>query len=258
MPRTCFALSTPADRLRSSRVAEPTIWMRFAEDLASQGLAALMGATAGARLAFYFERRRAQEDQRRSDRREEKRESDREALAGNMALFTLSRMYNAQLNFWRQRMEPWRDDPLLWYLMPPGGEPPLEGIGFDYTALAFLLKSDAPGIMLSLDKLADQYRTLADTVRRRSQMHEQDVTPRLESYFMPPGTPMENVEQLLERRVVAAMTGYIDDIRTFLYTSLQELPTVAQGLHDLLQKRMPGENFIWFPRATDSQGNPIP
>lgn len=239
-------------------MAEPSILLKFAEDLASQGLAALMGAAAGATLAFHFERRRAQEDQRRTVRREQKREVDSEALAGNMALFTLTRMYNTLLNFWRQRIEPWRDDPLLWYMMPPGGEPSLEGVGFDYTALAFLLKGEAPSIMLKLDGLADQYRTLADTVRRRSVMHEQELAPKMEQIRVVPGTPVQNVEDYLGKRLSGTMQAYTADIRTFVYTSLQELPTVAQQLHGLLQKKMPDENFIWFNRATDREGKSIP
>jgi hypothetical protein len=239
-------------------MAEPSLLVKFGSDLLSQGLDALAGAVVGARIAFYFERQKAAEDRKLIERRERQREIDREALAGNMALFTLTQMYNTLLNFWRQRIEQWRDDPLLWYMMPPGGEPSLEGVRFDYTALAFLLKGESPSIMLKLDGLADTYRTLADTVRRRSQMHETELAPRMESIRVVPGTPIENLEHVLGRRLVGTMQAYAADIRTFVYTSLDELPRVAQQLHELLQKRMPGENFIRFNRATDREGNPVP
>ncbi len=239
-------------------MAEPSLLVKVGSDLISQGLAALIGAAVGARIAFHFERQKAAEDRKQIESRERRREIDREALAGNMALFTLTQMYNTLLNFWRQRIEQWRDDPLLWYMMPPGGEPSLEGIEFDYTALAFLLKSEAPSIMLKLDGLADQYRTLADTVRRRSQMHETELAPKMETIRIVPGTPIANLEGYLGKRVALTMQTYTADIRTVVYTSLDELPKVAQQLHELLQKRMPGENFIWFNRATDREGKPVP
>src|SRR5689334_20275680 len=117
-------------------MCEPSFWLKFASDLASQGIAALTGAAAGAWLAFSFARKQASADRQLLESREQKRERDREALAGNVAMFTLTRMYNTLLTFFRQRIEPWRTDPLLWYYMPPGGEPSLEGIDFDYAALA--------------------------------------------------------------------------------------------------------------------------
>lgn len=67
-----------------------------------------------------------------------------------------------------------------------------------------------------------------------------------------------NLEDYLGKRLSATMQAYTADIRTFVYTSLQELPTIAQQLHALLQKKMPGENFILFNRATDREGKPVP
>ncbi len=149
---------------------EPSLWMKFLTDLASQGLAALFGAGGGAWLAFAFARRQAAEDRERLEAGEQRKERDREALAGNVAMFTLTRMYNTLLTFFRQRIEPWRTEPLQWYFLPPGGELSLEEIGFDYSALAFLLKGASPSIVLRLDTLADHYWTLADLVKRRSEI----------------------------------------------------------------------------------------
>jgi hypothetical protein len=239
-------------------VPEPSLWVKFGSDVLSQGIAALVGATAGASLAFLIERKKSAEDRVQQEARELKRERDQQALAGMVAMFTLTRMYNTLLNFFRQRIEPVRTDPLLWYKMPPGGEPSLEGIQFDYTALAFLLKSESPSIVLKLDTLADQYRTLADSVRRRSAMHENEILPRLEEIRIPPGTPMQNIEAYLGERLVTSMKNYTDDIRRLVYSALQELPAVGQELYNLLKKRMPEENFIWFGHAIDRDGKPVP
>ena len=237
---------------------EPALWIKFLTDLASQGLAALAGAGGGAWLAFAFARKQAQEDRRRLDERDNQRERDREALAGQVAMLTLARMYNTLLNFFRQRIEPWRTEPLQWYFSPPGGEPSLEDIRIDYGSLAFLLKGDAPSIVLKLDLLVEHYRSVADMVRRRSELHETAVLPKLEGVSVVPGTPESALRPYIGPILIATMRSYTDDIRGLVYTALDQLPTVGQELYTLLKKRMPDENFIWFTRATDRDGNPVP
>ena len=248
-------------------MSEPSLLWKFATDLSSQGVAALVGAYAGARLAFHFERKRSEEDralqeareqkrERDRDAREEKRERDREALAGRIAMFTLARMYNTLVDFYSQRIKPWRTDPLLWYFMPPGGEPSLEG-HFDYAALAFLLKSESPMIVLRLDRQADIIRTLADMVRRRSFLHETEILPKLERITIVPGTPVQNIETYLGARLITTAQSYTGDIRALVYEGLQELPKLAQDLHALLKRRMPEENFILFNRVLDENLNPL-
>jgi hypothetical protein len=112
--------------------------------------------------------------------------------------------------------------------------------------------------VLRLDNLADQDRTLADSVRRRSAVHENEILPRLEEIRTSPGTPLQNIEAYLGDRIVTPMKTYTADICGSVYSALQELPAVGQELYNLLKKRMPDENFIWFARATDKDGNPVP
>ncbi len=54
------------------------------------------------------------------------------------------------------------------------------------------------------------------------------------------------------------MKSYTDDIRTLVYSALDQLPTVGKELYQLLKERMPEENFIWFERARDKEGKPVP
>jgi len=252
----------PPDFYPVTNLPEAAFGLKFWADFVREAVAATagagIGALLGARYAFRLERHRAAEERAQRETHERKLERDRQALAGNIAMFTLSRMYNTLLNFYQQRIEPHLDDPLLWYFMPPGGEPSLEGIDFDYRSLAFLLKSESPSIVLRLDTLGDHYRTLADFVRRRSQMHETEIEPKLEKVTILPGTPAGNLEAYLGRRLIITIKNYTDDIVRLVLSALDELPTVGKELYDLLKKRMPEENFIWFTRAVDKDGKPVP
>jgi hypothetical protein len=88
---------------------EPFFGLKFWSDLLSQGLAGMLGAVVGATVAFRFERRKSREELDDRRLREANELSERRAAAGNLAIFTLAKIYSDLWNYRSQIVDPAQD-----------------------------------------------------------------------------------------------------------------------------------------------------
>jgi hypothetical protein len=158
------------------------------------GLGTLAATFIGAWLAFYFAK---------IQRTREK--EDREASAGNRALFTLYTMHNSQLQYQSEVVVPYRNRDDAWLNLHVS-TPLNKDVLFDTKDLSFVLDAHAPTFAQVLIEEA-RYRLAAYLVEEHRRIQLTEAWPRLQAAGVSLGDnrPAGEIEQIIGVGTVKAL-----------------------------------------------------
>lgn len=142
---------------------EPT---KIVEQLLSGGIT-LVAAFAGAYFAFLFER---------NTRKRE--ETERQVAAGNLALFTLSQIWNILHHYETTVIGTWKNKPDAWLNMPESESIVNDDLKFQSRELAFLFHTHAEVLQL-VTLEGDRFRFLAHGIDTRNSLIRDRVAPNV-------------------------------------------------------------------------------
>jgi len=240
---------------------------KFWSDLISQAIAGIIGATAGALIgatvAFRLERSKAKEDRQIQATKDAAEMRARRAAAGNLAMFTLTRIQNDLVSYNGQFLVPGLAKPAPWLMLPPTNFETAETHRFDIGSLAFLLQSGTPEMLLKLALEEDRFHSLVDLIRIRSAFHEAHFPAEMEIVRTKYNNPEILSENILRETVTPVfyftLRNYTTDIKTLVDLGIVSSKTVADELRALLVKELPGEKIIGFTVVEEvaRRGSPV-
>lgn len=231
-------------------------WADFLRDAVAAITGAGVGALLGARYAFGLERRKAAGEHDAAARAAALELKGLRATAGNLALFTLSQIFNDLLTYQRQLLAPAQKFDAPWFWLPPTRVSERNYYRFDLPSLAFLLQSQGPSAPEMLIKLAleqDRYAGFLDAVLYRTKVHEGNipqVIERLQNVRGADYIPVAaELQQAVGPRIHAMLRNAFSDIEVLLQLGLQTSKATAEQLRALLLQELPGETIIGFETA---------
>lgn len=206
----------------------------MAEFLTS-GVVALGGAFAGAYAAFHLER---------CERK--KRAEESEKIAGNNALFVLSKFVNDLIAVRRQFIDPHRDDPGRAFTIRASLQFPNPTLRIDAQSLAFLIADAEPQLLMNVLIHEDKFTTCISAINARSKMHLEDVQPRLEAAGLRFDQPIsgEEVLKALGPRITKSMQDTTEEMISLLDDTVSSTCAIAEALYDHMKLKYPKNDFI--------------
>jgi hypothetical protein len=185
------------------------------------------------------------------------------AAAVNFTIFTLARMYSEQLDYRRQVLDKVRNHPLRWYALRPSHLHVLAVPRFEYQKLQFLFSSNNADTMSIVALEETRFANLLDLVKRRNELHMQEVQLRMQAAGYQHGSQVEvdELERLLGPVITNSLKNYTDMIFEFTDAGLQSTHAAATALRESAMSMVGDETIIRFePRALrgESGANPRP
>jgi hypothetical protein len=206
------------------------------KDLIVPILAAAIGTSAGASVAFFVERHKRQHEV-----------EDRDVAATNAALFALFRIVNDLEAYRRQAIAPHLSEPDRWYTLPPMLLP--DQISFDTSALGYLMElpGDAPTLPMAVHVGLGMYDQAAEASRFRHDLHVNTVQPALERAARLGGIPAikDRVDTVLGgSRVTDTMRSITDQLIQLVDGALDYIPKHAAWLREVAKARYPRRQIV--------------
>jgi len=207
-------------------------------DLASWG-GSLFSTFIGAFLAFKF-----------GIRRRERERVTKEVVAGNLALFTLTEMWDRQLQFQRDMSAPYRGRPDAWLNLPIGSPLDSVDLSINRDELAFVLRADAKAWqqMVMEDR---RFHLVKLLIEDRERIVLNEVWPRLVAGGVPLGgsVPLADVEMLLGPALVQQMRVKTEGIISMIDENVKSSFAAIAALRGALVKLHPHHTFINVQQA---------
>jgi hypothetical protein len=231
---------------------EPFFGLKFWSDLLSQGLAGMLGAVVGATVAFRYERRKSREELDDRRLREANELSERRAAAGNLAIFTLAKIYSDLWNYRSQIIDPARNAPAPWHSLGAYNLTMTDGHKFDIPSIAFLFRSIDQTMPLRLTIEEARFADVVTLISQRSKIHLEEVQPAIEAAgFIDSLSPAE-AEKACGPRVTRTMKGLTGQIIDLVDRGLVTAPELADQLGRVLVRELPDQRIIRFSTATET------
>lgn len=200
-------------------------------------LATLLAAFYGAKFAFQFQKEK-----------EEKKNKEKHILDGNLAIYTLLRMFNTLLVYQKQFIEPHRGKPTAFLEMPPSLELLEDDINFNAENLFFLLNSDEINFIGKLVVEKSRFQKALDAINERSKVHRFEIQPRLEKSGIVQGGnyTFKGIEEILGERLNHTIIQATEQVIASVDETIHSLNNAGKELSEILKKIFPGERIISF------------
>lgn len=101
-------------------------------------------------------------------------------IAGNLALFNLTKMLSILLDYQSQFIKPMLGKELAFIEMPPTLHLLEEDVRLDIDSFAFLLDSNDANLLVELSDEKSKFKKAIDAINERSQLHISEFQPILE------------------------------------------------------------------------------
>lgn len=197
----------------------------------------LFAAFAGAWAAFKLEERRRQREK-----------IDDNVVAGNLALLTLSEIWNVLRDYQKTIVEEWRGRQDVWLNLPATPQPDPQGVTFDTKGLSFLLESYPAAVQKALLERR-RFQLAIQMINSHSNLVLSEVFPILSSagVTLNQGRPEAEIERLLGIGIVrklkvitAAMIENVDQDVASSRKAFSQLRTTLKAIY-------PQRKFIDLP-----------
>jgi hypothetical protein len=220
-------------------------WGKVAE-IAATATATLLAAYLGAKFAFDMQ----------SDR-EKRKAIAKDIENANLAIFNVRRFGNLFRSLLESLQTPETPFDSHYLVMKPFSSYDFERPAFNFDSLAFLLKANE-SLLFRLADLQHSLDSTLDLVKRRSEMHYNEVQPAIEALQQEHG--MENVPHnfpdLLAAKVGHRLDAVMDSVTTQMLSGLGEdarqCVSLANDLAAAVETVYPGkaERRLWASRRS--------
>ena len=211
--------------------------MDFWKDAFVPVVAAAIGTGVGASVAFFIERsKRARAIE------------DEHVTATNTALFVLFQVFNDLTSYRRDHIEPRRQDPELWYALPPVKLP--EPPKFDAATLSYLFEipGDAPTLPMAVHVGIGKYESIFESAMERYRIHTTEVQPALElarRTVVGQSSIKGHVDTILGgSRITDTMQVVTNDLVMMIDDALDYIPKYATWLRDVAKQKYRNRQII--------------
>lgn len=196
-------------------------------------LVTILSVFLGAYLAFKYETRRKEADER----------SARVSVV-NQALFTLYNQWNILGQYEREVCVKHRKSPISWLNMPATSPIEVGLVGFNWEGLAFLLESSDPTIYSNLMLEERRFRFIVGQIHERSELLSQTVLPKLADAGVKSGDSIDvpAVEAFFGPHVVALLKASTNAVINGTESSLV---STEEAFH-----RLRSVAHTMYPKAT--------
>lgn len=196
----------------------------------------LMAAYGGAKYAFSIQNRRDDSKQREDN-----------VTNGNLALFTIIRYHNKLRNLSTQMIGTWRDHPHRHHFIKPSLVAELDPPSFDYTSLAFLIKSH-PNLLGKIAVLEHDIAGTFATINERSRIHMTELQPVVEAIEkeLAPDSPIsiDEVEARLGGRSTALLVSSTDFMVRGIDRAIERTRELSSELGEAIKQEYPAAVII--------------
>jgi hypothetical protein len=214
-------------------------WLKMSEiaNTALSALATLAGAFVGAWAAFRLEERRRQREK-----------ADQNVVAGNLALLTLSDIWNVLVQYQKEVVNEWRGRRDAWLNLPVANFDHRE-VTFDTQALSFLLE-DYPAQLQTLLLERRRFDLAVRMVQDHSQLMLREVFPRLSAVGIKlnEGRPESDIRKILGvgtvRQLEVLTAAIVKNIDEDVTSSRRAFDDLRASLKAIYPKR----RFIDLPK----------
>ena len=198
-------------------------------------LSTLIAAFLGAWFAFRLHRIKDQED-----------EKNRNMVAGNKAIFTMSRIYNELYTIKEQIIDPVRQSPWNFITMQPTLELRYRDLSFDISELCFLLETKYRNILGEVAMFESRFQKTIDAFNERSRLHLSEVQPLMEKGGIHIGGEYtrKQIQDALGERLYISMEKSTENIIKYIDEDLDDAYKTSDKLHAALKNIFPRSDFI--------------
>jgi hypothetical protein len=178
----------------------------------------------------------------------------REMAAGARALFTMWRQLNEVALIQELVIEKYRNYPPAPLAMPPIDFLASEIIRLDIDSLSFLIDSGKPELLADLCIAETRYMHALDVIRRRSNLHANEVQPKIENKI-PKGRNLKPAElrKLVGPRLFSQLVGLTSEVIAKTDDAVKTLEAVSADLHTTMKEIFPDGKFP-RPGPMDEEG----
>jgi hypothetical protein len=194
----------------------------------------LIASFAGAWFAFRFAQLQRQKER-----------VVKEVAAGNQALFMLQEIWNTQLQYQREIVEPHRNRPDAWLNMSASHPFDDRGIAFDIEGLSFLLRGHASAFQ-QVQLEHRRFQLAALLVKDHRQLALSEVFPRLSAAGIGVGESQENkeIETILGPGIVRQLNVVTDSLTRNVDENVKSSMETFKSLRAALKAIHPKQKFI--------------
>lgn len=206
-------------------------WLRFL----GQTVPTLVAAMAGAYFAFRLERVH-----------QESKERNAQVAEGNLALFTLTQMWNVLKQYQLDVVEDWRDREDAWLNMPVTLPDEAAELKFNLSKLGFLIYSSNPNILNDIALHQRRFQFGLTQIKSRNEMHLTKVFPRMDAAGIRRGVavPTDAIENTLGGTLVHQMKSLSAGIIENIDDDVRDMQRDFGRLRDILCAQFSGKKFI--------------
>lgn len=176
-------------------------------------------------------------------------------IAGNLAIFEITRILNHVKSYQRKVIEPVKDKSSRWIKMRATDEWALEGYGLHLDSLSFLFECSYPNILGDLSVAESNFVALKRAIDYRSELYIGSIMPRLERAGIQgsdPTTTIVQVEEALGANLSDTLKEATNQIIDVAERLVQAFESGGRDLNEVLQEFFPKEKLISFhPRSND-------
>ncbi len=213
---------------------ETVYGVRFWADFASQALAAIagagVGALLGAKYAFGLERNKAHAEKVAAAERDALAQRRQHVIAGNLAVFTLSKIHNDLLTYNQQYMVRAKQSKAPWFWLQPSDVDPGNFHHLDIPSLAFLLQSKSPMILMKIALEQGRYAAFLNTVQLRCRAHQEQMLPTIENARIDGTTADADIQEVVGRPIYYKLHNFYSDIDTLMSLNIQSSKNIGDEL----------------------------
>jgi len=202
-------------------------------------LATLVAAFGGAWFAFLLQ-----------NRKEKNRESNTNAEALNKVQITLGQQLNALTIFDRDFIQPYKDHPINWIAIPAAPHRNYSKLQIDGGSLAFLVEKDSSVLISKVLVVEEKFQEVMNVINLRSNIHVQQLQPKLEEMGFIEGQPFNfslgEVERLLGPQLVSGLKRLTNSLISITEDAIRSHEEIIKEIKTTGIKIFPNKRILSF------------
>lgn len=193
-------------------------------ELLSRVVITLSGTFFGAFLAYKL-----------ANRNEKNKEIKTNVKSCNLAIFKLTRTYNAFQGYKNQFINPFRESPARHIEILPSIGLGLWDIEIDFESLSYLINSNEPNIISELASLQDEMNSTREMIKIRDGLHFEKVQAKMSAAQFVDGADItkQQIIEIIGHSTYVTLQKLTDDAIEFVDSICEKTRPLIERLHEV-------------------------